>query len=89
MAARTDGVEWADGLPGYVLTRVEGLAPVAHAALPITVGHSRIETNPEAGLVLGAGEPAILIAAVPERWQELRDALDAAGAGEMWEAARR
>ncbi|MFV0285970.1 MAG: inositol monophosphatase family protein [Demequina sp.] len=37
----------------------------------------------------GPADSSVLIAAVPERWQELRDALDAAGAGEMWEAARR
>lgn len=48
----------------------------------------------EAGVKTGnlSGGPAdssVLIAAVPERWPELRDALDAAGAGEMWEAARR
>lgn len=37
----------------------------------------------------GPADSSVLIAAVPERWQELRDALDAAGAGAMWDAARR
>ncbi|NNM46843.1 DUF6226 family protein [Knoellia koreensis] len=64
-AVRTDGEPWAEGVPNYGVTRTEGLKPTVRGALPITVGHTRIEDNADAGLVVGVSAPAVLVAALP------------------------
>lgn len=55
---------WHD-LPPVVVTGTERLVPNAPGALPLVVAHSRIDDIPDAGLTIGAGDPAWTLAVIP------------------------
>ncbi len=66
LAVCEDGTaaQWHD-LPGVVVTGTDRLVPTAPGTLPLVVAHTRIEDVRDAGLVVGVGDPAWVLAVVP------------------------
>ncbi|WP_406832365.1 DUF6226 family protein [Pedococcus sp. KACC 23699] len=59
-----DAAEWHD-LPGVVVTGTARLVPSAAGALPLVVAHTRIDETPDAGVAVGVGDPAWMVAVIP------------------------
>ncbi len=56
---------WAES-PPTVVTRTDVVTPAIEGGLPLVVCRSRIEDVPDAGVTLGVGDPAVLVAFLPE-----------------------
>lgn len=72
-------VRWSSP-PGTEISRTYRLAPRARGALPLAIAFSRIEDVDDAGVTLGAGEPATCVTWIPACGC---DACDSGAAGEL------
>lgn len=61
---RRTEVEWR-APPGTVISRTDRVMPRAAGALPLVVARSQLATIPDAGITLGAGDPAVCVAWFP------------------------
>lgn len=61
---RSAAVRWQVP-PGTVISRTDRLVPYAAGALPLVIARSRIEDIDDAGVTLGAGDPAVCVTWVP------------------------
>jgi hypothetical protein len=57
-------VSW-DLPPGTIVTRTHRAMPRAAGALPVVVARSRLGAVDDAGVTLGVGDPAVLLAVIP------------------------
>jgi hypothetical protein len=58
-------VHWAEP-PGTVISRTDQLLPRAAGALPLVVARSKIADVDDAGVTLGVGKPAVVVAWIPQ-----------------------
>jgi len=58
-------VEWSTAPPTH-LTRTSRLVPRAGGALPLVIASSRLGDLDDAGTTLGAGDPAVCVAFIPD-----------------------
>jgi hypothetical protein len=57
-------IQWA-AAPGTVISRTDRVVPHAAGALPLVVARSRMGDVDDAGVTLGAGDPAVCVTAIP------------------------
>lgn len=62
---REPSVRWVEPL-GTIVCRTERVVPRASGALPLILARSRIESVDDAGTTLGAGDPAVSMAWIPD-----------------------
>jgi Family of unknown function (DUF6226) len=62
---RDAAVRW-QALPGTVVARADRLVPRVDGALPLVVARSRIADVTDAGVTLGAGDPAVCVTFIPD-----------------------
>ncbi|MCP3860553.1 MAG: hypothetical protein GY704_12960 [Phycisphaeraceae bacterium] len=58
-------VEWIEP-PSTVVTRLDRAVPRVPGALPLVLARSRIEDVDDAGVTIGVGEPAVVLALIPD-----------------------
>ena len=59
------GVRWA-APPGPVVSRTTRVVPKVSDALPLSVARSQLGSVDDAGVVLGAGDPAVCVVFIPD-----------------------
>jgi len=64
MVQRDTSVHWR-GTPGTVILRTDRVVPYATGAVPLVVARSRIGDIDDAGVTLGAGDPAVCVTWIP------------------------
>jgi len=52
--------------PGPILTRTDRVVPIATGAIPLIVARSRLGSVEDAGVTLGAGNPAVAVGWIPD-----------------------
>lgn len=62
---REASVRWVDP-PGTTISRTDRVVPRASGALPLILARSRIESVDDAGVTLGAGDPAVTVEWIPD-----------------------
>jgi hypothetical protein len=62
---RSASVRWKE-LPGTIVSRADRAVPHRAGAIPLVVGRSRIGQVDDAGVTLGAGDPAVPVDWVPQ-----------------------
>lgn len=62
---RDAAVDWVE-LPGTIISRVDRAVPRTVGALPLVVARSAVGDVEDAGVTVGAGDPATLVAWVPD-----------------------
>ena len=62
---RDVAVEWPEGRGAYI-ARTDRLVPLAPGALPIVIARSRLADLDDAGVILGVGDPPVLVSLCPD-----------------------